>query len=122
MTPDTLQALLQLGVVRVNPFPPTSRYSNVATASYTTSTGREVVYLRRRFVPPPESLAVAQVHRFLQGERLDLIANAYLGNSELFWRICDANRAVDPDELIAIVGRELEIPLPPGVAGITGAQ
>jgi hypothetical protein len=122
MTPDTLQALLQLGVVRVNPFPPTSRYSTVATAMYTTSTGKEVVYLRRRFVPPAASLAVAQVHRLLQGERLDLVANTYLGDPLAFWRICDANSAIDPDELIAVVGRELEIPLPPGVAGMAGGQ
>jgi len=119
MTPSTLQALLQLGVVSPNPFPPTSRYTTVPTATRVDSAGREIIYLRRRFVPPPESFAVLQEHTFLQGERLDLIAAQYLGDPELFWRICDANSAVDPDELTAVVGRKLRITLPQGVPANT---
>ena len=34
-----------------------------------------------------------------QGDRLDNIAARYLGDPEQFWRICDANGAMRPDEL-----------------------
>jgi hypothetical protein len=112
MTPSTLQALLQLGVVQPNPFPPNSRYATVPTATL-----GEIVYLRRRFVPPPEVFTVIQQHTVLQGERLDLIAAQYLGDPEMFWRLCDANRAVDPDDLTATVGRKLNIKLPQGIPG-----
>ncbi|HYJ93740.1 MAG TPA: LysM domain-containing protein, partial [Vicinamibacterales bacterium] len=56
-----------------------------------------------------------QEHVVVEGERLDLIAAKYLGDSEQFWRICDANGAVRPAEL-EVVGRRLRITLPEGLA------
>ncbi len=47
----------------------------------------------------------------LDGDRLDLIAHRYLGDPELYWRICDANRALRPEELTAEPGRRLVIPI-----------
>ena len=34
-----------------------------------------------------------------QGDRLDLITARTLGDPEQFWRVCDANDALDPAEL-----------------------
>ena len=66
-----LDALLQLGVVRSNPFPPNSRYANVATAIMTAPDGSTITYLRRRFVPQPSSLASVGEYTVVQGDRLD---------------------------------------------------
>lgn len=113
---DPLQALLKMGE-KETLFPPNSRYHGVETATYPAADGRAVVYLRRRFVPPPERFAVLQEHAAGQGDRLDNLAARYLGDPELFWRICDANAALRPDELVETVGRRLRITLPEGFPG-----
>jgi hypothetical protein len=114
---DPLQLLLQAGALPSSPFPPTSRYHAVGTATLEQADGPPIVYLRRRFVPPPERFALLQEHRVGQGERLDTIAARYLGDPEQFWRICDANGAIRPDELVETAGRRLRITLPEGVPG-----
>ena len=38
-------------------------------------------------------------HVVVRGDRLDLIAAAYLGDPTQFWRICDANPVIHPEEL-----------------------
>ncbi len=116
MTPS-LSALLQLGVVRSNPFPPTSRYANVSTATMSASNGRTITYLRRRFVPQPASLASVGQYTVLQGDRLDNLANQFFGDPELFWRICDGNGAVRPEELTEVEGTVLQVTLPEGTPG-----
>lgn len=116
MTP-TLEALLKLGVVKTNPFPPNSRYQNTETATRQTSDGRALVFLKRRFVPPASRFALLQEHTVLQGERLDQIAAQYFGDPELFWRICDANSAIRPEALTEVTGTILAITLPEGLPG-----
>jgi hypothetical protein len=116
MTPN-LAALLQLGVVQSNPFPANSRYANVATATMTASDGRTITYLRRRFVPQPSSLASVGEYTVVQGDRLDLLANQFFGDPELFWRICDGNGAVRPEELTDVEGAVLQVTLPEGTPG-----
>ena len=37
-----------------------------------------------------------------QGDRLDLIAAKYLGDPLIFWLICDANGAIDPNDLVRL--------------------
>ena len=73
-----------------------------------------MIYLRRRFVPSPEDFALLQYHLVTQGERLDNLTARYLNDPEQFWRLCDANRALRPDELTERVGRQLRITLPEG--------
>ena len=96
-------------------FGPGSRYSGIETAKLFTAEGEEIVYLRRRFVPPPERFATLREHVVAQGDRLDNVAAQHLGDPELFWRLCDANRALRPDELTEEVGRRLRITLPEGL-------
>lgn len=110
-----LQALLQPGGMANSPFPPTSRYASVPLATLQTADGTTIVYLRRRFVPPPEQFTLLQEHIVKQGDRLDNITAQYLGDPEQFWRVCDANNVVRPRELEAI-GRRMRITLPEGLS------
>lgn len=107
-------------VLPIVTFGPSSRYAGIATAKMVLD-GETVVFLRRRFLPPPESLAVIGVHLVTQDERLDHVAARYLGDPEQFWRIADANRALRPQDLMNAIGRRLVITLPEGVAGIPNA-
>jgi hypothetical protein len=104
-----------------NPFPPTSRYAGLDTATFETPDGKTVIYLTRRFVPGPERFALLEEHVVKQGERLDNITAQHLDDPEQFWRICDANRATRPDELTETVGRRLRITLPEGIPGTPNA-
>lgn len=110
------EAALQLGL-KVSLFATNSRYFAVETAVLEKPDGRHVAYLRRRFIPPAFSLALIAEHTVAQGERLDTIAAQTLGDPELFWRICDGNNAIAPDELTDVDGRKLRITLPEGIPG-----
>ena len=97
-------------------FPVTSRYYGIETATYETPDGREIVYLRRRFLPATANGSLIAEHIVTQGERLDNITARYLGDPEQFWRVCDANNAMRPEELTDEIGRRLRIPFPQGGA------
>ena len=97
-------------------FPINSRYYGAETAEAEGPDGRKYVYLRRRFVPPPERFATLFEHAVAEGERLDQIAATYLDDPELFWRVCDANGAVDPHELTE-TNRKVRITMPEGIPG-----
>ncbi len=98
-----------------------SRYNGIETAKLETVDGKTIVYLRRRFVPPPERFALLLEHTVTEGERLDNITAQYLGDPEQFWRVCDANGAIRPDELTETIGRRLRITLPEGIPGVPNA-
>jgi nucleoid-associated protein YgaU len=118
---QALQAMLQAGASNTALFPPNSRYNGIGTARCFTGDGKPVVYLRRRFVPAPEQFTVVLEHTVSGGDRLDNIANKYLGDPEQFWRICDANGAIRPEELTAKPGSAIGIALPQGISGPSNA-
>ena len=95
--------------------------TTIETATLRLPDGTEIVYLRRRFLPPPDRFALLQEHVVTQGDRLDNITARYLGDPEQFWRICDANDAMNPPELTATIGRRLRITLPEGIPGTPNA-
>jgi hypothetical protein len=99
------------------PFPPSSRYADVATTVLIRDDGTEVSYVRRRFVPDPARFQALAEHTVAEGERLDNLTAAYLDDPEAFWRLCDANRALRPTELTDQLGRRIRITLPEGIAG-----
>jgi hypothetical protein len=113
---DPVQAMLAQTSLLRSLFLPTSRYYGIATVTLQTPDG-PVAYLTRRFVPQPERFQQVQAHSVQQGERLDNIAAQYLGDPTLFWRICDANRAMRPWRLTETPGASLKITLPDGIAG-----
>lgn len=102
-------------------FAPTSRYYSVETTTLTTADGQELPYLRRRFLPPSSRFALLREHLVLGGERLDRIAAQEIGDAEMFWRLCDANDAMQPGDLTTAVGRRLRVTLPDGIPGFSGA-
>jgi hypothetical protein len=118
---DPLQALLAPNALKTTLFPANSRYHGIDTATLDTPDGRTIRYVRRRFVPAPERLALLAEHTVLSGDRLDNLAAHYLADPEQFWRLCDANRALRPEELTETVGRRLRIALPEGIPGAPDA-
>ncbi len=74
-----------------------SRYEKVPTRSLTDSEGHAIAFVGTRFIPPtPASVG----HQVVDGERLDLIAWQHFRDPQRFWRICDANLALWPDDLL----------------------
>jgi hypothetical protein len=97
-------------------FQPTSRYHDVETVKMTVRNSRGepriVSYKRRRFVPSGATMTTLAEHTVAQGDRLDNLAARYVGDPEQFWRICDANNVLRPEELTEEVGRAVRIGLP----------
>ena len=89
-----------------------SRYYNLETATYKTEDGRSIAYKRRRFLPNGDDLPLLTETRVEQSDRLDLIADRTIGDSEQYWRVCDANNAMAPGSLTAEPGRWLRVPIP----------
>jgi hypothetical protein len=89
-----------------------SRYEKIADASYTFSDGRSLTFKRRRFLPQGTALPLLGEIAVRQGERLDLFTHRTLGDSLQFWRIADANDAVNPFDLVEEGGRLLRVPVP----------
>jgi hypothetical protein len=112
---DALQAFLQANSLTPPTFPATSRYYGIPTAQLVQADGRIVVYVLRRFLPPPENFAPLQTVTVVAGDRLDNLAARSLGDAQQSWRLADANRAMQPEALLVNVGASLTITLPEGV-------
>ena len=97
-------------------FDASSRYAKVSdeTVSVTDPDGtqRTVTYKARRFVPPAASMTTLVEHTVADGERLDVITARYVGDPTQFWRLCDANTVLRPDELTEQAGRVIDIAMP----------
>jgi len=84
-----------------------SRYEFVETNRITAPDGREFVYKKTRFITEPP---VSKQHLVADGDRIDLIAQLYLRDPLLFWKVCDTNVAMWPPDLIAVNGKKIDIP------------
>jgi len=89
-----------------------SRYYNIPIATLTLPSGRTISYVGRRFLPRGEDLPLLAEVAVVQGERIDMVANRTLGDPLAYWRICDANNAMNPQTLTEEPGELLRIPLP----------
>ena len=91
---------------------PTSRYYNVETdeLAVTGPDGQErvIAYKKRRVIPSYVDQPTLAEHRVAEGDRLDNVTARYLGDPTQFWRLCDANVVLKPEELEAI-GRVIRI-------------
>ena len=101
--------------------PITSRYYLVEQKKLELPDGAEIAYLGRRIIPLPERFATLTEHVVDQGERPDHVAHQHLGDSEQFWRLCDANASLHPEELTDQPGERIRITLPEGIPGPANA-
>ncbi len=74
-----------------------SRYYGLATTTWTQPDGTVVRYLQRRIIPQPDQYTTVRLYAVIQGDRIDTVANAQLGDPLLYWILCDANAAMDPE-------------------------
>jgi hypothetical protein len=92
-----------------------SRYYNVKTGSISTTdeNGQTQLcnYTRRRFLPPLSGQQLVYSHYVQEGDRLDNLAAQYVGDAVQFWRLCDANLVLQPEELVAYPGQSFQISL-----------
>ena len=97
-------------------FDPTSRYAKLTVKTLTIvgpdGQARDIRYVERRFLPAAIAGTTIVEHTVAQGERLDNITAKYLGDPTQFWRVCDANEVLDPNELTGEVGRRIRIAMP----------
>lgn len=84
-----------------------SRYADVDDHYITDQKGRAIRYKKIRIIPETKARVAYQVN---QGDRLDLIAFKYYRDPERFWRICDANLAMWPEDLVSKPGKKILIP------------
>jgi hypothetical protein len=113
---DTLSALLSAGAVPQTSYAPDSRYYGLAPSTYTTPDGRTIRYTSRRFIPQPRNFTIISLHTVEQGERVDGMAAQFFGDPLLYWRLCDANIALRPDDLER-AGASVHVTLAAGSAG-----
>lgn len=97
-------------------FDPDSRYHALETAVHVTPDGRRVPYKRRRVLPQGAALPALGELVVRAGDRLDLLAAKALHDPLAYWLLCDANDAMDPNELTATPGATLKVSAPYGAA------
>ena len=84
-----------------------SRYEKIGELERTDATGRRIRYKATRFIPNTPASAPYVVK---QGDRIDRVAFRWLRDPERFWRICDANQALWPADLLDEPGDRIGIP------------
>ncbi|MGW1375384.1 hypothetical protein ACWD6P_14060 [Streptomyces sp. NPDC002446] len=105
-----------------HPYPRSSRYHGVEIGVHRAADGTEIRYAKRRLLPPlPEAADEGTVaHTVSAGERADQLGQRYFGDPGQWWRIADANPALDPRELTDEPGEQIAVPLPGGFPGGMG--
>ncbi len=94
-----------------------SRYYGLPVLTRTRADGTQLLYVARRLLPDPDTLSQIGTYVVGPADRLDRIAAAQYGDPQQAWRIADAARVLDPDELTTTPGRILLITLPAGISG-----
>jgi len=100
---------------------PTSRYYLTEQKKLELPDGTAIPYLGRRFVPQPDRFATIGEHVVEQGERPDQVAYKFMNDAQQYWRICDANACLNPNELTVTPGKRIRITLPEGIPGLSNA-
>jgi hypothetical protein len=112
---NALAAIIQSAAGTGAPTNPNSRYFGDTVEQMTAADGTVIAYLSRRLIPQPSLYPQTQNYTVVAGDRLDNLAARFLGDPILFWMIADANGAQFPDDLTAVPGRVIQIPLVSGI-------
>lgn len=83
-----------------------SRYYGLPTETVPHPDGRMVTAVKLRRLPPTAGKPLA----IKDGDRLDLLAHARLGDAAAFWRIADANTELQARRLEVPAGRVIDVP------------
>jgi len=110
-----IQAMVLAAAGTGAPTNPSSRYYGANVEYFTKPDGTQVAYLQRRIIPQASIYTSIQDYVVVEGDRLDNLAFTFLGDPLLFWTICDASGATDPDELTNEIGGTIVIPLSSGI-------
>ncbi|MDH3657576.1 MAG: hypothetical protein OEM77_05515 [Nitrosopumilus sp.] len=70
---------------------------------------KTIRYKKRRFLPLAEKMQIQYMVNVIAKDRLDNISAKTISDPEHYWRICDANNAMHPEELVLTPGRMLKI-------------
>ena len=89
-----------------------SRYYSKETGKYTNSDGQEITYVKRRFLPQGEDRPLLVETTVNAIDRLDLITSRTIGDPQQFWRVADANNAMNPFDLVSEPGKTIRIAIP----------
>lgn len=89
-----------------------SRYYNLKNKTMTLANGKTVTVKERRFLPQGTTMSRLADVIVNRGDRLDQITARTLGDPEQYWRVADANNALDPFALVVIPGDIVRIPVP----------
>lgn len=89
-----------------------SRYAKLQVAVWTDADGREIRYVRRRFLPRGADQPTLAEVTTQPVDRLDLLASRTLGDGEQAWRVCDANDAMNPFELFDELDGHVRVAVP----------
>jgi hypothetical protein len=93
-------------------FEHTSRYFTIETTTYTLADGQQVAYKRRRFLPQGDALPLLVEVLVARGDRLDVLTAKTLGDPLQYWRVADANNAMQPATLTEEPGARVRVPVP----------
>jgi hypothetical protein len=93
-------------------FDHTSRYYTLETTTHTLADGRQVAYKRRRFLPQGDALPLLVEVMVARGDRLDVLTAKTLGDPLQYWRVADANNAMQPATLTEEPGTHVRVPVP----------
>lgn len=93
-------------------FPMNSRYRDVPLRTRIGADGTVETFVGRRIIPATGRYGIAGRQRLVAGDRIDRIAADAFGDSEQYWKLCDANGDADPAQAAGPPGRLLVIPLP----------
>jgi hypothetical protein len=112
---QAIQSMVAAAAGTGAPTNPSSRYYGSAVEFFTRADGIQVAYLQRRLIPQASTYTALQNYTVVDGDRLDNLASKYFGDPILYWMICDANSATNPDRLTARAGLTIQIPLAAGI-------
>ena len=113
---SALAALITSAAGTGAPTSPSSRYYGAQTEQFTLADGTPVMYLARRIIPQAATYTATPDLRHRRRGPPGQPGRRFLGDPLLYWMICDANGATDPDELTAQAGRTILIPVASGVS------